>query len=265
MSWKRKLAVALHNYVLAKIQQRAREATGGQVQIQNFVLHLSTLTADASGITIRGTEPKSSPPLLQAAQLMVRLKIVSLWRRKVDLNQITVRHPVVNLLVGKDGATNLPSPPKKNTNSSTSVFDRGIQHLLVTNGEIHYHDVKTLLDAELHDLQLEIKSELASNRYAGTLSYRDGQVQYCNMKPLPHDLKATFNASPSEFTLRPLVLTIASSVIQLEGNVQNYSSPVVDGTYKVTIHTQDCQGILKVPSIPLGTITLAGSLRYQPP
>jgi len=55
-----------HDYVLAKLQQQASEATGGQVRIQNFALRLSSLTADAYGITIRGSEPKSRPPLIQA-------------------------------------------------------------------------------------------------------------------------------------------------------------------------------------------------------
>jgi hypothetical protein len=144
-------------------------------------------------------------------------------------------------------------------------LNRGIEHLRLTNGEIYYHNAKTPLDVELHDLDLDIKSGLGSHHYDGTLCYRDGHVQYCNGKPLPHDLKVSFNASPSEFTLKPLVLTIASSIIQLEGNVQSYPTPAVDGTYKITIHPQDCQGILKIPSIPLGTITLAGSIRYQPP
>ena len=101
-----------HDYVLAKLQQQASEATGGQVRIQNFALRLSSLTADAYGITIRGSEPKSRPPLVQADQLMVRLKIVSLLRKKVDLNEIILRHPVVNLLVKKDGTTNLPYCPE---------------------------------------------------------------------------------------------------------------------------------------------------------
>jgi uncharacterized protein involved in outer membrane biogenesis len=264
MSWKRKLAIALHEYVLAKIEQRAREVTGGHVEIQNFALHLSTLTADACGVTLRGTEPTSSPPLVRAEQLMIRLKIVSLLHRKVDVSQIILRHPVVNLLVGKEGTTNLPSPVRKNTDS-TSVFDRGIQHLLLTNGEIYCHDAKTPLDVEVHDVHLEIKSELANNRYDGTLSYRDGHVQYFNGKPLPHDLHASFSASPSRFTLNPLVVTTASSVIQLEGNVQNYSDPIADAVYKITIHTQGSKSIPKSPSIPRGTITLAGSLHYQPP
>src|SRR6266852_5670072 len=252
-----------HDYVLDKLQQQASEATGGQVRIQNFALRPSSLTADAYGITIRGREPRSRPPLVQADQLRVRLKIVSLLRKKIDLNEIILRHPVVNLLVKKDGTTNLPTPPKSSSNGSANPFDLGIQHLLLSNGEIYYNDVKTPLDAELHDVQLELKSEFASKGYDGPLSYRDGRFQYGDMKPLPHNLKASFNATPSEFTLKPLVLTVASSTIELEGNVQNYSSPTTAGAYKITIHPQDFRLVLSNPSMPAGEVTLAGSLRYQ--
>src|SRR5215469_16444292 len=148
-----------HSYVLAKIQQQASEATGAQVRIQDFAFHLSTLWAEAYGITIRGTEPPSAPPLAQADQLVIRLKVVSLLHKKIDLNEIILRHPVVNLSVRKDGTTNLPTPPKSNSNTSTIPFDLGIQHVLLEKGEIFYNDVKTPLDAELHVLQVEIKSE----------------------------------------------------------------------------------------------------------
>ena len=252
-----------HNYVLAKVQEQASEATGGEGRIQNFALHLSTLSAEVYGITIRGREPKSEAPLVQADQLMVRLKIISLLRKKIDLNQIALRHPVVNLLVERDGSTNLPAPPKSNRNSSTNLFDLGIQHVLLSHGEIYYNDVKMPLDAELHDLQLEIKSELTGKGYDGSLSYREGRLQYGNMKSLPHGLKASFNASRSEFTLKPLALTIASSTIQFDGNVRNYSRPTAQGSYRITIHPQDFGPVFKTPSIPTGEVTLAGSLRYQ--
>src|SRR6266700_6840009 len=252
-----------HSYALAKIQQQASEATGAQVRIQNFALHLSTLAADAYGISIRGSEPTSALPLVQADQLMIRLKIVSLLHKKIDLSEIVLRQPVVNLLVRKDGSTNLPTPPKSNSSSSTSPFDLGIQHVLLERGEIYYNDVKTPLDAELHDLQLEIKSEFIGKGYDGNVSYRSGRLQYGDMKPLPHDLTASFNATPSQFTLKPLVLTVASSTIQLEGNIQNYSHPSADGSYKITIHPQDFRPVLHNPSIPTGEVTLAGSLRYQ--
>jgi translocation and assembly module TamB len=256
-------SAAFHRYVLGKIQQTASESLGAQVQVQNFTLHLSTLSADAYGITIQSSGVPSGRPLVQADQLMVRLKIVSLLQKKVDLNEIILRHPVVNLRVNKDGTTNLPTPPKSNSKSSTSVFDLGIQHALLSDGEIYYNDLKTPLNADLRDLELEIKSRLGTNQYDGTLSYRDGHIQSGNTKPLPHNLNVSFNATPSAFTLSPLVLTVASSKMEVTGDVRNYSSPVAKANYKITIHAQDFSALLDNPSVPTGEVTLAGLLQYQ--
>jgi translocation and assembly module TamB len=250
-----------HEYLLAQIEKKVSEATGAEVQVQNFVLRFSRLTADAYGITVRGKEPESARPLVQADQLKIRLKIVSLLRKKVDLNEIVLRHPVVNLEVRKDGTTNLPTIPK--SNSSTNLFDLGIQHVLLEHGEIYYNDVKTPLDAELHDLEVEIKAQLTGIGYDGNLSYRNGRVLYGDMKPLPHDLNATFNATPSEFSLKPLVLTVASSTIELEGQLRNYSQPSGSGSYRITLHAQDARPVLRSSSIPAGEVTLTGSVRYQ--
>jgi translocation and assembly module TamB len=251
-----------HGYLLAQIERQASEATGAEVQVQNFTLHFSRLAADVYGITVRGNQPPSARPLVQADQLRIRLKIVSLLRKKVDLSEIILRHPVVNLQVSRDGTTNLPTPPKS-SNTSTNLFDLGIRHVLLEHGEIYYNDVKTPLDAELHDLELEIKAQLIGKGYDGKLSYRNGRVLYGKMKPLAHDLTAAFNATPSEFTLKPLLLTVASSTLELQGQVQNYSQPSATGSYKVTLHAQDARSALRNTSIPAGEVTLSGSIRYQ--
>jgi translocation and assembly module TamB len=252
-----------HEYVLAQIEKQASEATGAEVRVQNFALHVSRLAADAYGITVRGNQPASAPPLVQADQLRIGLRIVSLLRKKVDLSEIVLRHPVVNLQVRKDGTTNLPTAAKSNRTTSANPFDLGIQHVLVEHGEIYYNDVKTPLDAELHDLQVEIKAGLIGKGYDGNLSYRNGRVLYGDMKPLPHDLTASFNATASEFSLKPLVLTVASSTIELEGQVRNYSHPSASGSYRITAHPQDARSALRNASIPIGEVTLTGSVRYQ--
>jgi translocation and assembly module TamB len=252
-----------HRYLLVQIEKQASEATGAHVRIQNFALHLSRLAADAYGITVHGNELESAQPLAQADQLRIQLKIVSLLRKKVDLREIVLRHPVVNLQVRKDGSTNLPTPPRSNSNTSSNPFGLGIQHVLLEHGEIYYNDVKTPLDAELHELQVEIMAKPVGKGYDGNLSYRDGRVLYGKMKPLLHDLTASFNATPSEVTLKPLALTVASSTIELEGQVRNYSQPSASGSYKVTIHPQDARPALRNASIPTGEVTLTGSVRYQ--
>jgi translocation and assembly module TamB len=257
----------LHRYFLAQIQKQASEATGAQVKIQDFALHLSDLAVDAYGITVHGGEPVAGRPLVQADQLSIRLKIVSLLHRKVDLNEIVLRHPVVHLMVSKEGTTNLPSPPRT-SKKSTSPFDLGVQHVLLDHGEIYYNDVKTPLNAELHDLQIEVRSALAGKNYDGTISYRNGRVQYGNARPLPHDLTASFKANPSEFTLKPLVLRVASSTIEFDGALENYSRPSIRASYKITIHPQDIrpvlrQAALQSENVPSGEITLAGAIGYQ--
>jgi translocation and assembly module TamB len=252
-----------HKYLLAQIEKQASEAVGTEVRVQNFALQLRRLAAEAYGITVRGNQPESASPLVQVDHLRIRLKIVSLMRKKVDLSEIVLSHPVVNLQVKEDGTTNLPAIPRSNRNSSTSMFDLGIRHALLEHGEVYYNDRKTPLDAELHDLQLEIKAAPVGNNYDGNLSYRNGRVLYGSMKPLPHDLSASFRATPSEFELKPLLLRVASSTIELQGEVRNFSQPSAVGSYKITIHAQDAKSALRNASIPAGEVSLTGSLKYQ--
>ena len=264
MSWKRKLSTLLRDCVLAKIQQRARETVGVHVEIQNFALHLLTLTVNACGIVLRSAGSTSPLPLATVDELMVNLKIVSVLRRKVELSRIILRNPVVHVVMGNED-TNLPDAVGKKSGNLTSLFNYGIRHLLLTNGEIYFHDARTLLDVELHDTQLEVRDELGSNRYDGTFSCRSGHLSYSNRKVLSQDLHANFSVSPSDVAINSLVLTIASSVIQLEGNVHSYSGPIADATYKISIHPNESQNVASSPGILGGTITLTGSVSYQRP
>jgi translocation and assembly module TamB len=252
-----------HGFLLSKIQQQASEAIGGQVEINNFNFHLSTLTADAYGIVIHGTEAAGTRPLLTADQLTVRLKIVSLLKKKVDLNEIILRHPVARVLTKKDGTTNLRTPPKKNNSQSTNLFDLGIRHVLLTDGEIYYNDVKTPLNADLHDLELKVKSAIPGDSYDGSLSYRDGHLEYGTLKPLPHELSASFTASRNDFRFKPLILRIARSSFQLDGTVHDFSNPRAEGKYRMTVYPQDFRSALGNSSLPSGELSLMGGLRYQ--
>jgi translocation and assembly module TamB len=252
-----------HGYLLSQIEKQASATAGTEVRVQDFAFQLRRLTADVYGITVRGSQPAPASPLVQVEHLKIRLKIVSLLRKKVDLREMVLRHPVVNLQVTKDGTTNLPIIPKSDGNTSMSLFDLGIQHVLLADGEVYYNDVKTPLDAELHDLQFEINAAPIGKSYDGSLSYRNGRVLYGDVKALPHDLTASFNATPSEFELKPLRLRVASSTIELKGHLWNFSQPSAAGSYDITIHPQDAGAVVRNASLPAGDVTLTGSVRYQ--
>jgi translocation and assembly module TamB len=252
----------LHGWVLAKIVQQASEATGAGVELDNFDVHLKTLTADIYGLTIHGTEAAGEKPLLQIRKATVGLKIISILHRQVNLSELLVEDPVVNLTVNKDGHSNLPTPPPSNSKSSTNVFDLAVGHVLLTNGVIYMRDQKLPVYANLFGLRTEISFSQLEKRYSGTVEYTNGTIDYGALRPLPHALEAKFDASPSEFNLKPLVLRLGGSHVLLDATVRNYgSTPVANGRYDVLLHTQDFAGLASASTS--GDIRLAGTMDYR--
>jgi len=254
---------SFRQFALRKIAAEADQATGGHAQIGGLDFSLSTLTAHLYNITVRGTEGPDKPALLHADKLTVGLKVLSALHRQVVLSELIVDRPIVHLLVDAAGKNNLPTaPPSPKSSSPTSVFDLGVRHAQISNGEVYYNDKKTPMDADLYDLGAEIKFAALAKRYDGKLSYDNGRVRYAQYAPLPHSLNLSFSASQEQLNLQSVVLKVGASAVTLHANITNYSSPVVDGEYQMQIHTQDF-GSMAPGTEPAGDVSLNGRLHYQ--
>src|SRR5581483_10974949 len=195
---------AFHRFVIAKVEQAAAKSTGGQLQIGNYSAHFSPLGVTLYDVVLHGSEPADSAPFLQADSLAVGLKVVSILHHKVDLNSLELTHPVVHLLVNKEGQSNFPKSQQPSS-GSTNVFDLGVDHALISNGEIYYNNESTPLDADLHDLQARAQYQTAQASYDGSISYDRGTLKFGTYDPLPHNLRAHFSASRSSLKLDSLV------------------------------------------------------------
>ena len=85
-------------------------ATGGRVELASFRFDWKQMRAEVRGFVLHGTEAADKPPLLRAGSVVVGLKIVSLLRKDVDIQSLTVSDPRVYLVIGPDGRTNFPEP-----------------------------------------------------------------------------------------------------------------------------------------------------------
>ncbi len=254
---------SFHRYVLAKIMQVASDSTGGKVYVRSFDFHWSGLRADLYDIVIRGTEGADQRPLLRVDKLTVGLKILSVLHQQVNLNELLIEHPVVNLTVDKDGKNNIPQPnAPKQQNSQTNVFDLAVGHVLLSGGELYYNDKKNLINADVRDFRTETNFSALEKRYSGSVSYHQGSVQYANLKSLPHGFDLQFSATPAQLTLSSMVLTVASSRISLQANISDYANPKVAGNYNALIHTQDVAGLMTGAS-PAGDVMIAGTMQYR--
>ena len=254
-----------HNYVIAKVVESANQATGGRVEIREFDFRLSNLSANVYGLVIHGTEPDSNAPLLSIDHIYMNLKLVSLIHRKVDLNEIVISRPVIHLISDKNGRSNLPQPriPVDENSKPIDVFDLGIHHVLLSDGEIYYNQEVSPLAAELHQLRVEVQYQMLSSQYTGSISYKGGELSLGKAKPMPHSLDLSFTATPSQIGFSSAVLQVAQSRAELNGKLTDFANPKVDAHYRIFIHTQDFQPMVSDTSSAAGDVLLQGALRYQ--
>src|SRR5690348_3309319 len=91
------ISIARSGWFREQVRQRivaeAERATGGRIEIGSFDLQWRTLTAQVNDFVIHGTEPPGSPPLLRARSITIRLKVLSVLTRAVDLQSVDVEQP----------------------------------------------------------------------------------------------------------------------------------------------------------------------------
>ena len=255
---------AFHRYVLAQMVLRASQAAGARVEIGDFQFRWPGWRVDLYQIVLHGSEAASRPPLLRVDHLMVGLKIISLWQRKIDVNEIVIDHPSIHFSVDQAGRSNLALPPQgAGGGSGPSLFDLAVGHFVVNQGELDYHDRHIPLDGEVHDLHAQVSFASAKTEYGGTLGYRDGRVQVGGFNPVEHGLEVRFGATPSGVTFDSLVLNAGASTISAQGRLQGYDNPAVEGSYRADVSTQEIGKILKATPFPVGQVNLQGTVHYQ--
>ena len=253
-----------HRYALNTVQQRASDALGVRVQLQNFALHLSDLDLDLYGLTVDGASPFANPPLLQVDHVQVGVRVVSILHGKWYLDSFHVDRPIARVFVDAHGVSNIPTIKSSGKSSSnTSLFDLAIRRAVLDHGEVYYNNRLSALDADLHDVEFGATFNSLLQKYSGHLAYSDGHLVSGTLRTIPHSLEAEFDATPTTFHLTRATLHSGSSLLLLSATLQNYSAPTIDASYDATIDGAQIGAILRSTSVPTGQIRATGNAHYQ--
>src|SRR5262245_8648648 len=252
-----------HQYVLARIIERAQQATGGRVEIGDFAFRFWGLRADLHRISLHGTELDPQTPLFRADRLSLALNLISVWRREIAVKEIVLERPVIHLWIDQQGHTNLPKTHQEPGMEPINVFDLSIGHFVIKQGEIYYNDRKTPLIAEVRNLQTQISFDPLQTAYNGTLGYRAGRVKFGDFNPVEHDFQSRFNATPAGLNLSSVALTSPALQIMGGARLQDYANPSVDGSYQAAVSGDEMGKLLKDVRLPKGQLTTNGTIRYR--
>src|SRR5438270_6137930 len=76
------------NQVRQRIVSVAEKTTGGRVEIGRFNYNWHDLTVELSPFVLHGYEPPSAPPFFRAGRIQVGLKIISAFKKQVDIASV---------------------------------------------------------------------------------------------------------------------------------------------------------------------------------
>src|SRR3984893_14862759 len=258
-------SAAFHRFILARVIQKVETLTGARVQIGAFAFRWQGLRVDFYNVVLRGTEQPSERPLLAADHLAISTRILSVWKKQIDLSEIILDRPIASLQIDSRGRNNLPTAPggTGEVKETSDIFDLAIQHFVIRSGEIYYNDRQMPLSADLHDFHTESVFNNLTQQYKLSATYDRGVLSYKDFKPIEHNVVVNLKAGRSGLFIDDIVLAAKNSKMEVRGELNDYANPSLDGSYIIQIDARDVSTMLNVNPRPSGQIELRGNLRYR--
>lgn len=260
-------AVVLHSksfqtYALDKLIQSVDESTGAQIRVQSLAVNWHPLAIELFGISAVNPASVTKTPLLATDRLQISLQVWPLLHHQVQIDSLTIDHPVIFVKTEPDGHNNLPVPPKTQQ-SSTSTMAVQVEHLTINNGLLQYDDRQTPLSAVLEGFRTQVNFDHLSSVYKGVVAYDSGQIATAQTRTFDHSAELHFDADAKKCTIESLDVAMMHSKIVVRGELANYAKPEFAGQYHAQVSGQDIAWILKDGALPTGDFALQGKATYR--
>src|SRR6185312_3074650 len=143
------------NEIRLRVIATLEHVTGARVDLPFFDYQWRTLSVTLGDLRLHGSEPAGSPPLFHVKRAEIQLKIVSLLRRKIDLDGIKLNTPQLYLLMRADGTTNLPGPSTGRRSSALDdqLLSLAVKRLQIRRGTAEINQRKYNFDADLNQFR----------------------------------------------------------------------------------------------------------------
>jgi len=252
---------AFRAFALRKVIETAQESTGLRIDVANMYLSWSPFGVEFDDLSARSQSAVTRDPLFSAARVSVRLKLLPLLHRQVEIENVDIDQPGVFVRTDAHGQNNLPTIP--NSQSSSSSFETQIALLIVRNGLISYDDRQIPLSAELRNFHTQIALDRSTKAYKGEIAYDAGRIATPGVRTFEHSAKLQFVADATHCVVEKLDVAAMRTQVQAHGNLTDYQHPVFTGDYQATVSAEDIRWVTKNASVPSGELSLQGGINYH--
>jgi translocation and assembly module TamB len=262
--WKTLESDWLAEKIRARIVQEMENSTGGQAALGRFQFDWRKLTAKVEHLNLRGLESQGEDPMLNIGSVTVELKIVSFFRRKVDLHRVSLVQPRINLRRDANGQWNFPRPKvaRESWRSPFEIFvDLAIGELEIQDGRFRFDGEDLPLDLVTRNFALELGYGKEKQEYAGKLSMERLLLRAPFAAPLEFDAGSEFRMDRQGMEFSSLRLSREGSHISAEGRLSDWRDPRLQACAKGRVQLADFAAPLRLPIARRGEASFTSEWR----
>ncbi len=253
----------LRGVVIRKIEQQ----TGARVEMGGFHLDLWNRRVAIDDLTLHGLEGAADPPLLHASHVEVGIRIVSVLGREIALDELTVDQPFVSIRLGKNGSSNIPTPPAGSGSRSwrETLFRLGIARLELRKGSLNFNDQRMSVSVHGADFEFMMNRGAAANAtdtYTGNLRWPQVEWKQGGYAPFRFDVSAKFTLHPGAFELDELVWKLPHSELNVRAELASFARPDWNVHYRGRVSLEDVRTIFRRRVAPDGVTDVTGQAHY---
>ncbi len=258
----------LYDKVRQNIIGTVETATGGRVDVVSFRFDWKQMRAEVRGFALHGTEPSDKPPLFRAGSVVVGLKLVSILRRDVDIQSLTVSDPRVYLIVRPDGRTNFPTPKVRPTGKSSTVEDilkLAIARFSLERG-IFEVEARTRIpfSARGENLNVGLFYDLSGPRYRGAVSIQPLYLSYDDYGPAPFAVNLALTMEKNRIALDSGTIATGATQVKVNGALEDLAAPHARLQYQARAALSDIARLFRAPQLRGGTALVSGNGEWTP-
>ncbi len=246
--------------VIAQIEKMS----GGRVEMKEFHFSVMGLRAELDDFTLHGRESEGMPVFFHAETLVVDLRVVSFFGRKVMLDEVLIEEPVLNLRIDKDGKSNAPVPATDRPEGKSwheRIFDLTIRELRLNQGLLQINDVRVPLAAEGGEFKFALDFRAGSagkESYEGEASWQKMKVAARRYLPFKSDWRLKFTLGREGMEVNEFAWKLPHSELQAGARLASFAKPEWSFHYKGTLSLDDLRTILRKPHSPRGLVDFTG-------
>lgn len=236
--------------VRLRIIDEVQRATGGETEIESFQFDWSDLRVDITGFVLRGTEPKDQDPLFSASRISVGLKIISLFRRDIDIALLAIDQPRISIEKDEGGNANLPSPAaarETRGNLVAPIINLAIRDFRLTDGTWRYAARSGALDLSGQNLETSAEYDPAVPGYRLRLGWRQLTVTAPESIPVVFDAALTMTVEEDRLVVEQGRLATEASALELNGAIESFDTPSASFDVRGELAMADLVPPLRLP------------------